>query len=315
MTQDLDNKEHFKARTRDGEFVRVDSGFRHWITPDGAAGPSGSDGFAAEFDRYHLYLAWACPWANRTMIFRTLKSLEEVITVDFVHPLMGADSWHFGNYPGSTTDSLHNSDLMSELYRIADPEFDGVVTVPVLWDKKRNTIVSNESSEIIRMFNSAFNDLTGNQVDYYPESRREEIDKLNDRIYHSLNNGVYRCGFATSQDAYERACTELFATLDFLEETLEGKDWLLGDIATEADWRLFPTLIRFDPVYYGHFKCNHRRITDYPNLWRYTRRLYSLPGIAGTIHFDQIKYHYYASHKSINPTGIVPAGPDLDYSL
>jgi len=315
MTQDLNEKEHFKAATKKGEFVRTDSGFRNWITAGGSAGPSGVAGFKAEKDRYHLYLCWACPWANRTQIFRSLKGLEDYITMDFVHPLMGSESWHFGEYPNSTPDSLHNSAFMKDLYLMADPDFNGVVTVPVLWDKQNNTIVSNESSEIIRMFNSAFNGLTGNTDDYYPEALRPEIDEVNDRIYNSLNNGVYRSGFATTQAAYESAVNELFETLDYLENRLEGQDWLVANTPTEADWRLFPTLIRFDPVYFGHFKCNQKRIIDYPNLWRYTRQLYAVEGVAGTIDMQQIKYHYYASHKSINPTGIVPIGSSLDYSI
>lgn len=315
MTQDLTKSKNFEAKTRNGEFVRTDSGFRHWITPDGSAGPTGESGFSAESGRYHLYLAWACPWAHRTMIMQMLKGLSEHISCDFVHPLMGARSWHFGHYPGSTEDSLYGQALMRDIYQLADPDFNGVVTVPVLWDKQQKTIVNNESSEIIRMFNSAFNGLTGNTDDYYPDDLKPDIDSINERIYHTLNNGVYRCGFASSQEAYGEAFGELFDTLDFLEEHLEGKSWLMGDTATEADWRLFPTLIRFDPVYYGHFKCNKRRIVDYPNLWRYTRRLYSIPGISDTINMDQIKYHYYASHTSVNPTGIVPVGPDIDYSL
>ena len=315
MTQDLKEKEHFKAATKKGAFVRADSGFRNWITSDGSAGPSGAGGFKAEKDRYHLYLCWACPWANRTQIFRSLKGLEAYITMDFVHPLMGSESWHFGDHPNSTSDSLHGSAFMKDLYEMADPDFNGVVTVPVLWDKYNDTIVSNESSEIIRMFNSAFNHLTGNTDDYYPEELRAKIDDVNGRIYNSLNNGVYRSGFATTQAAYDTAINELFITLDYLEKRLEGQDWLVGNTPTEADWRLFPTLIRFDPVYFGHFKCNRKRIIDYPNLWRYTRQLYAVKGVADTIDMQQIKYHYYASHKTVNPTGIVPAGPDLDYSI
>jgi len=315
MTQDLKEKEHFKAATKKGEFVRTDSGFRNWITADGSAGSSGIGGFEAEKDRYHLYLCWACPWANRTQIFRSLKGLEDYITMDFVHPLMGSESWHFGEYPNSTSDSLHNSAFMKDLYLMADPDFNGVVTVPVLWDKQNNTIVSNESSEIIRMFNNAFNHLTDNTDDYYPEALQAEIDEVNDRIYNSLNNGVYRSGFATTQAAYESAVSELFETLDYLENRLEGQDWLVANTPTEADWRLFPTLIRFDPVYFGHFKCNQKRIVDYPNLWRYTRQLYAVEGVADTIDMQQIKYHYYASHKSVNPTGIVPVGPVLDYNI
>ena len=315
MTQDLKEKKHFKAATKKGEFIRVDSGFRNWVTADGSPGPSGVGGFKAEKGRYHLYLSWACPWANRTQIFRSLKGLEDYITMDFVHPLMGSESWHFGDYPNSTPDSQHGSAFMKDLYHMADPDFNGVVTVPVLWDKHNNTIVSNESSEIIRMFNSAFDDLTGNTDDYYPEALRAEIDEINECFYNSLNNGVYRSGFATTQVAYESAVNELFDTLDYLEARLEGQDWLVANTPTESDWRLFPTLIRFDPVYVGHFKCNRKRIIDYPNLWRYTRQLYAVKGVSDTIDMQQIKYHYYASHKSVNPTGIVPAGPNLDYSL
>lgn len=302
-----------QSRNDKGEFIRWESGFRHWITADGAAGPSGEDGFRAEADRYHLYIAYACPWAHRTMIYRTLKDLHPLITFDVVHPLMGEDSWHFGEYPGSTPDTINQQQRMVDIYKLAEPEFDGVVTVPVLWDKKRQTIVNNESSEIIRMFNTAFNGLTGNTEDFYPEALREEIDTLNTRIYNTVNNGVYRTGFATSQEAYEAAFTELFDTLEFLEARLATRQWLTGDSITEADWRLFPTLLRFDPVYVGHFKCNKKRLADFPNLSRYTKDLYAQPGIAETFHLQQTKYHYYASHSSINPTGIVPVGPDLDY--
>lgn len=302
-----------KSRNEKGEFVRWESGFRHWVTPDGSTGSSGEGGFEAEAGRYHLYIAYACPWAHRTMIFRELKGLSSLITFDVVHPLMGEDSWHFGEYPGSTQDTINQQQRMVDIYKLAEPDFDGIVTVPVLWDKKRKTIVNNESSEIIRMFNSAFNDLTGNQVDYYPDSLKEEIDTLNARIYDTVNNGVYRTGFATSQPAYENAFEQLFDTLDYLEDRLANRQWLTGDAITEADWRLFPTLLRFDPVYVGHFKCNKKRLVDYPNLWRYTKALYAQPGIADTFDLQQTKYHYYASHKSINPTGIVPAGPHINY--
>lgn len=311
----MNNEEAAKRSRNDkGEFVRWESGFRHWVTADGSAGSSGDGGFQAEADRYHLYIAYACPWAHRTMIYRELKGLGDLITFDVVHPLMGEDSWHFGDYPGSTPDTVNQQKRMVDVYKLAEPDFDGIVTVPVLWDKKRQTIVNNESSEIIRMFNTAFNDLTGNQADYYPESLREEIDILNTRIYDTVNNGVYRTGFATSQEAYESAFNALFDTLEFLDDRLTTRQWLTGESITEADWRLFPTLLRFDPVYVGHFKCNKKRLVDFPNLWRYTKELYAQPGIAQTFDLQQTKYHYYGSHKSINPTGIVPIGPDLDYS-
>lgn len=301
-------------RIKDGEFVRTVSGFRHWVTADGEPGPTGEGGFAAEPDRYHLYVALACPWAHRTLLFRALKGLESLISVDVVHPLMGSESWHFGEFPGSTPDTINGQSRMADVYHIADPEFDGVVTVPVLWDKKRKTMVNNESSEIIRMFNSAFNHLTGNSTDYYPQLLREEIDAINERIYETVNNGVYRSGFATTQTAYETACTALFDTLDMLDERLSTQQWLVGTQITEADLRLLPTLLRFDPVYHGHFKCNRKRLVDYPNLWRYTKELFALPGVANTFDMNQTKYHYYASHTSVNPTGIVPMGPDITYS-
>jgi len=301
------------SRLKDGEFIRTESGFRNWVTIDGEAGPSGCAGFAAEADRYHLYVALACPWAHRALLFRTLKGLENLISVDVVHPLMGEQSWHFGEFPGSTPDTINGQSRMVDVYHLADPDFDGVVTVPVLWDKKHNTLVNNESSEIIRMFNTAFNDLTGNTTDYYPEALREEIDTINERIYETVNNGVYRSGFATAQTAYEKACNALFDTLDMLEAKLQHQQWLVGEQITEADLRLLPTLLRFDPVYHGHFKCNRKRLIDYPNLWRYTRELYALPGVAATFDMTQTKYHYYASHTSVNPTGVVPVGPDIEF--
>ncbi len=309
MTQDLEQTEHFKPKTDKGEFVRVDSGFRHWITTDGAAGPTGSGGFKAEPGRYHLYVSHACPWANRTMIMRNLKQLQDHITVNVVHPLMGPESWHFGDYPGSTADTVNHCGTMKAVYQLADPDYSGVVTVPVLWDKQQQTVVNNESSEIIRMFNSAFNKVTGNEDDYYPEALRTDIDEVNERIYNTLNNGVYRCGFASTQEAYEKAFDELFATLDYLETRLQGEQWLVGNTLTEADLRLFPTLVRFDAVYHGHFKCNLKRLLDYPNLQRHTENLFDNPAISETVDMQQIKYHYYASHKSLNPTGIVPKGP------
>lgn len=313
MTQDLKTKDHFKPKTIDGEFVRTESGFRNWITADGSAGPSGSAGFQAEPDRYHVYISHACPWANRVMIFRNLKQLKDIISVDIVHPLMGPESWHFGDYPGSTADTINGKFLMREVYQVADPDYTGVVTVPVLWDKKQNTVVNNESSEIIRMLNTAFNKLTDNNDDYYPEDLRREIDDVNQRIYNTVNNGVYRSGFASTQEAYEDAFDALFATLEYLETRLAEQQWLVGSQITEADLRLFVTLVRFDAVYYNHFKCNLRRISDYPNLSRHTRTLYAMPLISDTINMQQIKYHYYASHKSLNPTGIVPKGPLSEY--
>ncbi len=296
-----------------GEFIRYTSGFRNWITEDGSPGPSGEGGFAAEADRYHLYVSYACPWAHRTLIYRVLKGLEDIISISVVHPLMPSESWVFGDYPGSTVDHVNGAHYLYENYQRADPNFDGVVTVPTLWDKKLNTLVNNESSEIIRMMNSAFNEITGNQMDLYPESLRAEIDAINGPIYDNVNNGVYRCGFARSQQAYNQAFDALFDTLDDLEERLSKQRYLVGDQITEADWRLFPTLVRFDPVYVGHFKTNRNRLVDFPHLWAYTRELYQVPGIAETVNMDHIKYHYYASHESINPTRIVPKGPEIDF--
>lgn len=296
-----------------GEFVRSVSDFRNWVTEDGSAGPSGEGGFAAESDRYHLYVSHACPWAHRTMIFRALKGLQDVISVSVVHPLMPDESWIFGEYPGATEDHVNKAHYLYENYLKAEPDFDGVVTVPVLWDKKRQTIVNNESSEIIRMLNSAFDELTDVELDFYPQALREEIDAINQPIYDNVNNGVYRAGFARTQEAYNSAYDRLFDTLDELEEKLAKQAYLVGERITEADWRLFTTLVRFDSVYYSHFKTNKKRLIDYPNLWAYTRELYQAPGVAETVNMDHIKYHYFASHRSINPTGIVPKGPEIDF--
>ena len=296
-----------------GEFVRSVSDFRNWVTSDGSAGPSGEGGFAAESGRYHLYISHACPWAHRTMIFRTLKGLKDVISVSVVHPLMPEESWVFGDYPGSTEDHVNKASYLYENYLKADSNFDGLVTVPVLWDKKRQTIVNNESSEIIRMLNSAFEEFTDIELNFYPTGLREEIDAINQPIYDNVNNGVYRCGFARTQQAYDRAYDRLFDTLDELEERLSKQRYLVGEQITEADWRLFTTLVRFDAVYYNHFKTNRNRLMDFPNLWAYTCELYQVPGIADTVNMDHIKYHYFASHRSINPTGIVPKGPELDF--
>lgn len=302
----------YDTKSTGGRFERTVTSFRNWITPDGEAGPSGEAGFAAEKNRYHLYVALACPWAHRTLIFRKLKKLEEIISVSVVHPLMLEEGWTFDDYPGSTGDTLLGKKRLYEVYLQAKPDYSGRVTVPVLWDKKRNTIVNNESAEIIRIFNSGFNDLTGNRDDYYPQALRTDIDAVNARVYKNINNGVYRAGFATTQSAYEEAFKALFSELDNVEVRLSNQRYLAGDTLTEADARLFTTLVRFDPVYVGHFKCNLRRIKDYPNLSNYLRELFQMPGFGSTTDFDHIKTHYYASHRQINPTGIVPAGPELD---
>jgi glutathionyl-hydroquinone reductase len=298
---------------RNGEFVRWESGFRNWVTPDGSPGPSGDGGFRAEPGRYHLYVSYACPWAHRTLIVRALKGLEDLISVSVVHPVMPPESWVFGEYPGATPDHVHGFEKMHQLYAHAAPGFDGVVTVPVLYDKARETIVNNESSEIIRMLNSAFDAFARAGLDLYPQALRADIDAVNALVYDNVNNGVYRTGFATSQSAYEAAFDALFAALDELEARLAKQRYLVGERITEADWRLFTTLVRFDAVYHGHFKCNLRRLVDYPSLWAYTRELYQVPGIAETVRMDHIKLHYYASHTGINPTGIVPKGPALDF--
>lgn len=298
----------FDTKSSGGRFVRKAAAFRNWITSDGSAGPSGSGGFKAEADRYHLFVSLACPWAHRTLIFRKLKGLEDLITVSAVDALMLENGWSFG-----APEPLTGANYAWQIYTAADPDYSGRATVPILWDKKQNTIVNNESSEIIRIFNSAFDGLTGSSTDYYPADLHAEIDALNERVYHSVNNGVYKSGFATSAAAYEEAVTELFGTLDMLEERLASRRYLAGERLTEADWRLFTTLIRFDAVYVGHFKCNIRRIDDYPNLSNYLRDLYQIPGIAETVDMPTIKLHYYGSHETINPHRIVPVGPVLDF--
>ncbi len=303
-----------KWKVEKGEFVRAVSSFRNWITKDGSSGPSGEGGFMAEPDRYHLYISYACPWAHRTLIFRTLKGLENSISVSVVHPLMPAHSWEFGKYPDATEDSVNKARYLYEIYQKADPNFNGLVTVPILWDKKRETIVNNESSEIIRMFNSAFNEYGNANIDFYPEPLQKDIDAINELVYNNVNNGVYRAGFATEQKAYEQAYDRLFNTLDELEDRLSKQRYLIGNQVTEADWCLFTTLVRFDPVYYNHFKTNKKRLTEYPNLWAYTRELYQVAGVAETVNMDHIKIHYFASHRSINPTGIVPNGPEINFS-
>lgn len=298
----------FDTKSTGGRFVRKAAAFRNWITSDGSAGPSGTGGFKAEADRYHLFVSMACPWAHRTLIFRELKGLNDLITVSAVDALMLENGWSFGG-----PEPLTGANYAWQIYTAADPEFSGRATVPILWDKKQKTIVSNESSEIIRMFNSAFDALTGSDTDFYPTDLHAEIDALNERVYHSVNNGVYKSGFATSAEAYEEAVAALFETLDMLEERLASRRYLTGERLTEADWRLFTTLIRFDAVYVGHFKCNIRRIDDYPNLSNYLRDLYQIPGIAETVDMPTIKLHYYGSHDSINPHRIVPLGPVLDF--
>jgi glutathionyl-hydroquinone reductase len=307
----------------DGAFEREDARLRNWITADGTPGPSGQGGFAAESGRYHLYVSLACPWAHRTLIFRELKALQDHISVSVVSPDMLDKGWVFDTeHPQaafrSSGDALFGFQCMHEVYTRHQSDYSGRVTVPVLWDKQQNCIVSNESSEIIRMFNSAFNGITGNQDDYYPEPLRDAIDAINERIYHRVNNGVYKSGFATAADKYAIAVAELFDELDYLENILSRQPWLIADHQgqahlTEADWRLFTTLVRFDAVYVGHFKCNIRRIADYPGLSAYLKRLYHHPGIASTVNIGHIKRHYYYSHEGINPTRIVPLGPLLDF--
>jgi putative glutathione S-transferase len=280
---------------------------------DGSAGPTGKGGFAAARDRYHLYVALPCPWAHRTVIMRMLKGLEEVVSMSIVEPLYGPHGWWFGTSPGTTPDTVNGASELAEIYLRAEPRYTGRVSVPVLWDKERRTIVNNESAEIIRMLNGAFGWFTNVRPDYYPAALRDEIDRVNALVYENVNNGVYRAGFATSQQAYEDAFRALFAALDELERQLSRQRYLVGKEITEADWRLFTTLVRFDAVYYSHFKCNLRRIIDYPNLSNYLRDLYQQPGIAATVNIDQIKRHYYASQRHVNPTGIVPLGPQLDF--
>lgn len=294
----------------DGAFERDDSIFRNWITPDGAAGPTGTGGFAAEPGRYRLYISLACPWAHRANIARHLKGLTGAIELVVVHWRMQEGGWSFRDGECVTPDPLSGADNLHQIYTRAKPDYSGHVTVPVLWDTRTGTIVSNESADILRMLGTAFDACGANDLDLYPQGHRDEIDALNDRVYDTVNNGVYKAGFATSQTAYEDAVFPLFAMLDELEARLEGKDWLVGDQLTEADIRLWTTLIRFDPVYHGHFKCNIRRIADYPNLAAFTRRIYDLDGLAETVNFKHIRHHYYESHDTINPTGVVPAGPD-----
>ncbi len=304
----------YDTKSTGGAFKRTTAAFRNWVTADGAAGPSGEAGFAAASGRYHLYVANACPWAHRTMVFRALKGLEAHISVSVVHPDMLSDGWTFETDDhGATGDTLYGLPFARDVYLKADPSVSGRVTVPILWDKERETIVSNESSEIIRMFNSAFNGITGNTDDYWPEEMRDDIQEVNTRVYSTVNNGVYKAGFATTQEAYDAAVGPLFDSLDWLEERLGQGRYLMGDRLTEADWRLWTTLVRFDAVYHLHFKCNRKRIVDYPNLWAFTRELYQVPGVAETVNMDHIVRHYHYSHDTINPNRIIPINPVLDF--
>jgi len=304
----------YDTKSSGGKFERKQAQFRNWITADGQAGPSGSGGFTPDSGRYHLYVSFACPWAHRTLIFRRLKGLEDHIGISAVHPDMLSDGWTFETDDhGATGDTLYGLPFARDIYTKADPKFSGRVTVPILWDKERQTIVSNESSEIIRMLNSAFDGLTGNTDDYWPADLRSAIEPINERIYDTLNNGVYKSGFATTQAAYDEAVVPLFETLDWLDMHLKSNRFLMGEVLTEADWRLFTTLVRFDSVYHLHFKCNKKRVIDYPHLWAYTRALFQVPGVAQTVNLHHIVRHYHYSHESINPHRIIPINPDLDF--
>ncbi|HEX5047774.1 MAG TPA: glutathione S-transferase family protein [Gammaproteobacteria bacterium] len=304
----------YDTKASQGRFVRTEAQFRNWITRDGRPGPTGDGGFRAESGRYHLYVSFACPWAHRVLIYRKLKGLEDLLPLSAVNLYMGAEGWTFEPGPSVIPDSVNQAKRLYEIYTIADRRYSGRVTIPFIWDKERRTIVSNESADIIRMLNDAFDEVTGNLLDFYPAEHRKEIDELNALIYPNVNNGVYRAGFATTQEAYEEAAAAVFVTLDELDARLATRRYLTGPRVTEADWRLFTTLARFDAVYFGHFKCNKRRIVDYPNLWGYVRDLYQTPGVAETVNIEYYKRHYYGSHKTINPHLIIPIGPDLDFT-
>ncbi|WP_374763015.1 glutathione S-transferase family protein [Yunchengibacter salinarum] len=307
----IDGKWHDKwydTKSTGGRFKRESSQFRNWITPDGSPGPTGVGGFPARAGRYHLVVANACPWAHRTLVMRAFKGLEDMISVSVVSPIMLEEGWTYDESEGSTGDPLYGLKRHYELYQKADPHYTGRVTVPVLWDKERETIVSNESADIIRMLNTAFDDLGAKPGDYAPETYKDEIEAINERVYHTVNNGVYKAGFATTQKAYEEAVYPLFESLDWLESLLAERRYLAGDRLTEADIRLWTTLVRFDPVYFGHFKCNIKMLKDHPNLWNFTKEIHQMPGVAETVNMDHIQRHYYASHRTINPTGVVPVG-------
>jgi glutathionyl-hydroquinone reductase len=303
----------YDTDSNDGEFKRESAQLRNWVTSDGSAGKTGEAGFKAEKDRYHLYVSLACPWAHRTLIFLQLKDLTDYISVSVVSPDMLEHGWEFDKSNHSTGDKLFDYDYLHQVYTRHQSDYTGRVTVPVLWDKQHNRIVSNESADIIRMLNTAFNAVTGNNNDFYPADLQPQVNEINELVYHNINNGVYRCGFATSQQAYEKAYQQLFTALDKVEALLSRQRYLTGSLITEADWRLFTTLIRFDAVYHGHFKCNKQRLADYPNLSGFSRELYQWPGVADTVNFYHIKRHYYYSHTMINPSQVVPVGPDIDY--
>jgi glutathionyl-hydroquinone reductase len=302
-----------QAKDEQGRFIRQASTFRHWVTPDGSAGPTGEGGFKAEPGRYHLVVALICPWASRTLIARALKGLEDAISVSVVEPVLTDQGWRFGDSPGATRDPLIGATYLHEIYSAADPHVNGRATVPVLWDKQRRTIVNNESAEILRMLNGGFGDIADDRLDLYPAPLQTQIDALNERIYPALNNGVYRAGFASSQQAYEEAYADVFGCLDELEQRLDGRTFLFGDGVTETDIRLFVTLVRFDVAYHGLFKCNRRRIADYPNLSRHIEAMLDLPGVAATVDLGHVKKGYW-SIKALNPPGIVPLGPDLPFA-
>ncbi|WP_318513093.1 glutathione S-transferase family protein [Photobacterium leiognathi] len=312
----VDGKWHtdwYDTKSTGGKFERKASSFRNWITKDGSAGITGEAGFKAEPNRYHLYVSLACPWAHRANIYRQLKGLDSMIPMSVVNAYMGENGWNFEAGDGVVADPIFNAQFLHQIYTQADPDYTGRVTVPVLWDKHKQTIVSNESADIIRMLNSAFDDVGAVKVDFYPQALRQQIDELNDFVYANINNGVYRAGFATTQEAYDEAVIALFDALEVIEQRLSTQRYLLGEHITEADWRLFTTLVRFDAVYVGHFKCNLKRIVDFPHLWGYVRDLYQVEGIAQTVDIDYIKAHYYGSHETINPTRIIPKGPELDF--
>lgn len=314
----IDGKWHDKwydTESSGGRFIRQESQFRNWVTKDGSKGPTGEAGFKAEAGRYHLYVSLACPWAHRTLIMRALKGLEEMISISVVNPFMGKHGWTFESDEGVISDPVIDATYLYNIYTHVEPDYSGRVTVPVLYDLKQDKIVNNESSEIMRMLNSSFDEIGAKEGDYYPADLRDEIQTVNEKVYKNVNNGVYKAGFATNQEVYQREVYSLFETLDELEKKLEEHSYLAGNQLTEADWRLFTTLIRFDSVYYSHFKCNIRRITDYKNLWHYTRKLYNIPQIKETVNMRHIKEHYFKSHESINPTRIVPVGPELDFRL
>lgn len=303
----------YDTKSTGGKFERKASSFRNWITKDGSAGITGEAGFKAEPNRYHLYVSLACPWAHRAIIYRQLKGLDSMIPMSVVNAYMGENGWNFEAGDGVVADPIFNAQFLHQIYTQADPDYTGRVTVPVLWDKHKQTIVSNESADIIRMLNSAFDDVGAVKGDFYPQALRQQIDELNDFVYANINNGVYRAGFATTQEAYDEAVIALFDALEVIEQRLSTQRYLLGEHITEADWRLFTTLVRFDAVYVGHFKCNLKRIVDFPHLWGYVRDLYQVEGIAQTVNIDYIKAHYYGSHETINPTRIIPKGPVLDF--